>query len=731
MPDCPRPLAKPNVTASSFIAPPAPAAPELDRLLREANALCDARRFAEALALLEPLVGNEARPHDAALAAALNLAAICATGITDASRAQALWLRCLTAKPDFLPAYSGFATVCATFGRLGEAEMLYRRLLSLDPDNADARSHLAVVLQRLGRHAEAEVAFRALLARHPDHADTHFHLALLLQEQQRLPEAEAALRAAIAANARHAKAHNALGTLLRERGHIDEADAAYRDALRIEPHFPEALNNLALVLKISKRLEEAELACRLALAIRPGFVDALNNLGCVLNDLGRPAEAESAFRQALAIAPEHAEAQYNLGVVLHALGRLPEAEAAYRETVRRLPRRVEAYNNLACLLMAQKRYADALAAFDQALAVQPDFAQAHYNVASIHKEYGRLDEAEAGYRRALSIRPNYIDAEFRLATLLISMGRFEEGFARYECRYRMPGFVHRSTQRLLQCPAWQGESLAGKTLLLWQEDGLGDMLQFGRYARELKAQGARHIAFACVKALHRLMRGVEGVDAVLDHESAAAASAQFDAWVSPISVPHRLGTTLGTLPAPLAYAPEPEWIAHWAARLATLAPGPRIGIVWRGNPQHNNDAHRSLPSLAALAPLWSVPDLRFVSLQKGRGEDEARKAHDAPEALPLLHLGSDVRDLADSAAIAAQLDLVICVDTSVAHLAASVGTPCWVLLPQNDLDWRWLHEREDSPWYPGTMRLFRQRLDETWAAVIERVRAACAQRFAT
>ncbi|QGZ63446.1 tetratricopeptide repeat protein [Paraburkholderia acidisoli] len=702
-------------------------APAFDDLLRAASALCEAHRFADALALLDPCVGAAATPEDAALAPALDLAALSATGAGDAARAQALWLRCITARPDFASAYRGLATVCTALGQLGEAEMLYRRLLSLEPNDADARSNLAVVLLRLGRHPDAEAAFRALLAQRPDHADAHYNLALLLKDQQRHAEAESGLRAAIAANPRHAKAYNVLGTLLRDQGRIDDADAAYREALRIEPQFPEALNNLALVLKMTGELAQAEFACRLALTIRPQFVDALNNLGCVLNDLKRPADAEAAFREALAVAPDHAEAMYNLGVVLHRLERLPEAEAAYRETVRRLPRRVEAYNNLACVLMAQKRPDDALDVLAQALAVQPDFAEAHFNVASIDKEFGRFEAAEAGYRRAVAARPDYGDAKFRLATLLISMGRFEEGFARYECRYTMPGFVHHATQQLLQCPMWQGESLAGKSLLLWQEDGLGDMLQFGRYARELKARGAKHITFVCMKALHRLMRNVAGIDAVLDHDAGSAASARFDCWVSPISVPHRLGTTLDTIPAPLALEPEPALVAHWAQRLATLAPGPRVGIVWRGNPQHNNDAHRSLPSLAALAPLWNVPDLRFVSLQKGRGEDEAQHP---PASLPLLHLGTDAGDLADTAAIVAQLDLVICVDTSIAHLAGSLGTPCWVLLPNTDLDWRWLHGREDTPWYPGTMRLFRQRPDEVWTAVVERVRVACAERFA-
>ncbi|WP_322030461.1 tetratricopeptide repeat protein [Paraburkholderia sp. J76] len=701
-----------------------PLAPALDDLLREANALCETHRFAEALALLAPHVGEP--PDDAALAPALHLAALGAMGSGDAARAQALWLRCLAARADFAQAYSGYAALLATLGDLAQAQTLYERLLSLTPADADARSNLGVVLQRQARHAEAEAAFRTALAQCPHHADAHYNLGLLMQAQGRRAQAEASFRAAIAANARHAKAHNGLGTLLQEQGRGDDAAESFRQALLIQPQYPEALNNLAVLLKSSGKLAEAELAARLALQIRPHFVDALNNLGCVLTDLKRVPEAEAAFRQALALAPDHAEAHYNLGVALHTLERLPEAEAAYRETLRRLPGRVEAYNNLACVLMALGRRGEALDVLHQAIAVRPDFAEAHFNIASLVKESGRLDEAEAGYRRALAANPEYGDAKFRLATLLISMGRFEEGFARYECRYTMPGFVHHATQRLLQCPAWQGEPLAGKSLLLWQEDGLGDMLQFGRYARVLKAQGAARVAFACQPPLHRLFRGVEGIDAVLDHESGAAAASQFDCWVSPISVPHLLGTTLETIPAPLAYTPEPALVEHWGARLAPLAPGPRIGLVWKGNPKHFNDAHRSLPSLAALAPLWNLAGAQFVSLQKGQGEDEAQHP---PASLPLLHLGTDVRDFVDTAAIIAQLDLVICVDTSTAHLAASLGKPCWVLLPQYDLDWRWMHGREDSPWYPGTMRLFRQRMNEAWSAVVERVRVACAQRF--
>jgi hypothetical protein len=261
---------------------------------------------------------------------------------------------------------------------------------------------------------------------------------------------------------------------------------------------------------------------------------------------------------------------------------------------------------------------------------------------------------------------------------------------------------------------------------VWQEDGLGDMLQFSRYFTLLKAQGAAHIAFACVPALHRLMACVDGVDAVFDHAAATARASNYDCWTSLLSAPLYLRTTIATIPRPVQLTVEPALVEQWRPKLDALPAGRKIGLVWKGNAKHHNDAHRSIPSLTTLAPLWSVPGLSFVSLQKGQGEDEAR---DPPAGQPLLDLGTHVTDFADSAAIVAQLDGVICVDTSIAHLAASLGKPCWVMLPEKDIDWRWLHERDDSPWYPHTLRLFRRAPGEAWAASIGRVRQACIERF--
>jgi tetratricopeptide (TPR) repeat protein len=476
------------------------------------------------------------------------------------------------------------------------------------------------------------------------------------------------------------------------------------------------------VLKTLHRLPEAELACRRAGTIRTNYPEAPNNLGSVLGDLKRPAEAETAYRQALAQRPDYAEAHYNLGIVLHKLERLAEAEMAYREALVINPAGVEAHNNLGGVLQALDRLPEAAAAYQQALALRPELIEAHYNLGNVFKELGRLAEAEASYRRAISIRADYADASFALATLLISLGQFEEGFRLYEYRYRKQDFIYHKTPGLLPCPQWHGDALAGKSLLLWQEDGIGDIVQFARYLPLIKAQGAVHVTVACLPALQRLLAALDGVDAVLDHESALAKAAEFDYWTSLLSAPLHFRTTLETIPPVTRLELAAPLVEHWRARLAALPAGRRIGLVWKGNPRHQNDANRSLPSLTVLAPLWSVPDVCFVSLQKGQGEDEGRSP---PACQPLLHLGSEVTDIADSAAIIAGLDLVICVDTSIAHLAASLGKPCWVMLPGQGLDWRWMHERTDSPWYPQTLRLFRRGTEEGWPAVIERVRAAC------
>ncbi|MFC0692862.1 tetratricopeptide repeat protein [Paraburkholderia humisilvae] len=501
----------------------------------------------------------------------------------------------------------------------------------------------------------------------------------------------------------------------------EEAEVYWRRLIDVQPDFVDAYNSLGILLKGLNRLQDAEAIYRQMLSVYPDHAEGLNNLGAVLFDLNRLPEAEAAYRAALAKRPDFAEASHNLGKALHAANRFAEAEEAYRQALQIEPSKVEIHIHLGNTLEQLDRLTEADEAFQAALAIRFDVPEVHHNRAIVLKTLGRLSESEASYRRALAFRPDFHLARFSLGSLLLSLGRYEEGWPLYEARYDQEGRIHHHSAAVLQCPRWRGETLAGKTLLVWQEDGLGDMIQFGRYLPVLKAQGVARITFACAAPLRRMFAGVDCVDEVMSHGEALLRSSTYDSWTSLISVPAYLRTTLSTIPPKLRLTPDPALVQQWAERLAGLPRGRRIGVVWKGNPKHHNDAKRSVRSLATLAPLWSVPGLTFLSLQKGQGEDEANAA---PANQPLLHLGSDLKDFADTAAIVAQLDLLICVDTSSAHLAASLGKRCWMMLPAHDVDWRWMRDRTDSPWYPETLRLFRQARGESWDAAIERVRDA-------
>jgi len=692
---------------------------------QRAASLCLAGQFADALPLVAPFLDDASLPRDAR-ADALNIAGTCSFVLGRVADAEHYWRRCLLLKPDYADVYAHLGSLLSSLGRLSAAKAVYRQLTLLRPLDAAAHHRLGNVLYGLGYKDEAEAAYRDAVSINPDHAEAHYNRGIVLRELRHLPEAEMSFRHALRGLQDHAEAHNHLGRVLMDLGRIAEADAAFRQALTLKPQYPDALNNLGSVLKVMRRLAEAELAFRLALAIQPDYADAHLNLGVVLLELGRAPEAESAYREALVYRADYADAHYNLGVALFSQQRFAEAEQAYRDAIRAQPDLAPAYNNLGCVLRVFDRFSEAVDVFRQALTIAPQLAQAHANLAIALVQLRRFDEAERAYRDALALRADYPEASFGLGVLLLGMGRFEEGWPLYEGRYEQPGFIHRKTREMLGASQWTGDSLEGKSVLLWQEDGLGDMLQLSRYIALLKARGTTHIAFACAPALHRLMANVHGVDAVLDHNSALARASTFDCWTSPLSLPFYLRTTVETIPRPMRLEIDPALIEQWRPALDALPPGRRIGLVWKGNAKHHNDAHRSLSSVATLAPLWTVPGLSFVSLQKGQGEDEAR---DPPASQPMLDMGARVTDLADTAAIVAQLDLVICVDTSIAHLAASLGKPCWVMLPERDVDWRWMHEREDSPWYPHTLRLFRRAPGEDWASSVERVRRACIERF--
>jgi Flp pilus assembly protein TadD len=428
------------------------------------------------------------------------------------------------------------------------------------------------------------------------------------------------------------------------------------------------------------------------------------------------ARAKDAFQRALQLNPEFAEAHANLGLLLEGEGRHDEAEASYRRALELCPEMVQTSINLGALLAALKRHTEAEETYRHVLRIVPEHPGALSNLGVLLACLKREAEAERCYRAALAAAPEHRSASFNLGSLLLRQGRYAEGWWRLESRdWRSPlkGYLD-------GFPRWQGESLEGKSLLIAAEGGQGDMLQFCRYAPLIKNRGAARVSVFCHPGLTRLFARLRGVDEVLTSGSQPPAEG-WDYWTLPFSLPHLFQTTLDTIPADLPYlSAEPAEIARWQSVLGKPWSDLGVGLVWKGNPRFQRDTDRSLNSVSVLAPLKEVPGSRFFSLQKGAAEEGSS----VQGLLPLVDLGPQLGDFADTAAVVMNLDLVITVDTAVAHLAGALGKPCWVLLSDSPTEWRWLKDRADSPWYPRVLRLFRQRNPKDWGPVIADVETA-------
>lgn len=455
---------------------------------------------------------------------------------------------------------------------------------------------------------------------------------------------------------------------------------------------------------------------------------------------GELAQAESSFRAALQCDPDFAEAHANLAYLLERSGercgercgersgersgQLAEVEKHYRCSISADPGIAQTRINFGALLASQKRFDEAEAEYRDAIDLKYDSAPAWSNLGALQAGRRQDDAAEASFRRAMWLDPGYALAKFNFSYLLLRQGRFAEGWQCLEARKWYFGL-----QAVLDCPRWQGESLVGKSILIGIEAGMGDMIQFCRYAALLKERGAARIGLLCHPGLKTLMASLSDIDLVIAADEELPCIA-WDCWTPLLSLPFLCQTRINTIPAKLPYLfAESRKVKDWGTKLrdpaglGTL----KVGLVWKGNPRFENDADRSLPDLGVLAPLGDVPGVRFFSLQKGAGEDEAANP---PAGLRITDLAPDIADFSDTAAIVANLDLVVSVDTVVAHLAGALGKPCWILLPDYKTDWRWLDGRSDSPWYPGVVRLFRQKTMGDWAGVVAEVRAALVQRLA-
>jgi len=570
---------------------------------------------------------------------------------------------------------------------------------------------LAVQAYRRGDWAEAERQCRLILGAEPGHFDALNMLGIVAVQTRRSQEAVEFLSRAALLRPGSAEVHSNLGNVLHGLGRHDEALARYDRALAINPGYAPALNNRGHVLRELKRHDEALASFDAALRIRPDHAEAMANRGVALRDLKRHGEALASFDRALAIKPAYAEALCHRGVALCDLDRHAEALESFDRALAIKPDYAQAQNNRGVALCRLERPAEALACYDRALAIDPRDAEALNNRGNALCELKRYDEALASYERALSLAPDDANAHWNLSMCQLRLGDFARGFAEYEWRWKQRQW--QTCQRDFAAPLWLGEEpLAGRTILLHHEQGLGDTLQFSRYAKCVAALGAK-VLLLVEPPLWPLFTGLDGAVEVL---ATGAALPPFDCHCPLLSLPLALKTTLDSIPA--AFPNLRADAARVRAWQETLGPatGPRIGLVWSGNARFKNDHTRSL-ALAQALPLVGH-GAEWVSLQK-----EVRPADAALLAsrTDLRHYGDRLGDFADTAALVELMDLVVTSDTSVAHLVGTMGKPVWILLSFN-ADWRWLLDRADSPWYPSA-RLFRQSAIGDWASVIERVRA--------
>ncbi|HZZ86975.1 MAG TPA: tetratricopeptide repeat protein [Caulobacteraceae bacterium] len=602
-------------------------------------------------------------------------------------------------------------------GRLETARAFYERALAAEPDHFDALHLLGLIHAQGGRLAEGAKLMQRAAQLNADVAAVHSNLGWALTELGRLDEALAACQRAISLAPAASQVHANLGNLLLRQQRFGEAIASYDRALGLQPADPTGWYNRANALRDKGALAEALASYDRALGLQPAFAEAWNNRGAVLERLRRSEEAARSFERAVAARPDLATAHANLAKVLNDLKRSDEALAAADRAIALAPGSAAAHNHRSLALFDLRRLGEALAAADHAVGLDGAYAEAHNSRAIALFDLRRLDAALAACDAAIALQPDFAAAHLNRATSLLSLGDLKRGFESYRWRWRVNGF-HPAVAALR--PEWRGGDLDGKRVLVYGEQGFGDHLQFVRYLPRVAAKAA-HATLMTEPALARLFRrSLPGVDVVAE----AAPPTDYDLQTAIMDLPHAFETTLESVPAPIPYlAIDPIAAARWKQRLAHL-PGLKVGLVWAGDTHAGRpagaavDRRRSL-RLAQLAPLAATPRVTFISLQKG---PPAAQASDPPPGLRLVNHTDDLTDFADTADLIAALDLVIAVDTAVAHLAGALGKPVWIL-SRYEGDWRWLNGREDSPWYP-TARLFHQRSAGAWDEVVARVAAA-------
>ncbi len=630
------------------------------------------------------------------------------------AEARACYLQVLAVQPRHFDATHLLGVVAAQTKNFAQALEFFDQAIAISARHAFAFNNRGNVLRDLGQPAAAIASYDKAIALKPDDAEAHNSRGGALMDLAKPQDALQSYDRAIAIRADYAEAHTNRGNALLALMRPEAAITSHDRAIALKADYAEAYNNRGVAFNALRQFNAAIHSYDQAIACRANYAQAWYNRGNAFLALQQPRTALESYNQAIALDPAHAGACNNRGNALRDMGRLEAALESYSQAIALKPDLAEAHNNRGNALSDMRQFQAALESYDQAIAFKADYAEAYNNRASALRDLQQSQAAMACYDKAIRLQPDYAKAQLNRSLCLLQMGDFEQGWEAYEWRWKDEAL--QKTVRQFTQPLWLGaEPLHGKTILLHAEQGFGDTLQFCRYARLVKNLGAR-VVLEVQAPLAGLLASLDGVAQVLARGEPLPA---FDCHCPLLSLPLAFNTRLGQLPADTGYlAPPADKLASWTARLGEKS-RPRVGLVWSGSATHKNDRNRSVHLSDWVGFL---PDgLDYISLQK-----ETRPRDQETLALhpQIMQLDEDIRDFSDTAALCELMDVVVSVDTSVAHLAGALGKPVWMALPLNP-DWRWLLERSDSPWYPG-VTLYRQEAAGDWEGVFRRIAAALA-----
>ena len=609
----------------------------------------------------------------------------------------------------------------AKANRFMEASAVFCCLQPYKNNDVRIPYNLGLIYSLQGKHQLALAAYDSALSIQPDDVEVLINKGSTCNDIKNYVLALEVLDKAIQIRPDIPEAWSNKGIALNNLNFYQESISAYSEAINLNPSYHEAWSNKSVPLNKLKRFLEASEVCDKALSLKPDYAEAWSNKGNVLNELKRFDEAIAHYDKALSLKPDYAEAWSNKGNVLNELKRFDEAIAHYDKALSLKPDYAEAWSNKGITLNELKRFDEAIAHYDKALSLKPDYAEGWSNKGITLNELKRFDEAIAHYDKAISLKTEYHDAYWNKSLCLLLQGDFENGLQLYESRWTSEKVSEIAGKRCFDKPTWLGaESLQDKTILLYGEQGFGDFIQFCRYVKLVSDLGAK-VILEVPQLLASLLENLEGVSQLVIKGQDLPF---FDYQCPLLSLPLAFRTNLHTIPKTVGYINldnHPNKSTEWKARLGPKLK-PRVGLVWSGNPHHKNDHNRSL-LLQDILP-YLPTQFEYISLQK-----EVRKVDRLTlESHPhILSFASHLNDFLDTAALIDNLDLVISVDTSVAHLSAALGKETWVLLPHLP-DWRWLLDREDSPWYPS-MKLYRQPTIGDWNSVLDKVKLDLSSSF--